>query len=389
MEELTSEQWLRIGHLRFEKCDFREAQVAFERAFELSKLESNPRSQGETIMGLVRTAGEALDKEMIAFCRYEIEKLLQEHPKEAPAVVWYGLAASAIFEGDWVLSEKYLRQYLTRLKKEKDRPDEYVQKGMARGLAMIANTYIQKGKLNRARMIADGILSRYESLKIRSINGVAYLILGTCYEINSEFSRALHYYQKAHESFLEEHNWYHHLYVLFAYAKVFRKQKKLNQASWYLDLIEKAARGPEFARLRREMNTERNLIDDEAVDLLIDGQNALLQSKDLGEVSLRKQYVLLDILRVLSESSEADDDTIKGVSKAEIIQKVWKEKYRPEAHDNKLYYNINRLRKLIEPNASKPKYLLNWKEGYRFAPGLKVQYVEGQNDFRIKNGEEK
>lgn len=65
-----------------------------------------------------------------------------------------------------------------------------------------------------------------------------------------------------------------------------------------------------------------------------------------------------------------------GLSKAEIIQRVWKEKYRPEAHDNKLYYNINRLRKLIEPDTKHPQYLLNWREGYRLAPGLRVR-LEG------------
>jgi DNA-binding winged helix-turn-helix (wHTH) protein len=59
------------------------------------------------------------------------------------------------------------------------------------------------------------------------------------------------------------------------------------------------------------------------------------------------------------------------------FSRVWKEKYRPEVHDNKLYYNINRLRKLIEPDMKHPKYLMNWREGYRLAPGLKVQFVGG------------
>ena len=59
------------------------------------------------------------------------------------------------------------------------------------------------------------------------------------------------------------------------------------------------------------------------------------------------------------------------------------------SHDNKLYYNINRLRKLIEPNFREPRYLLNWKEGYRLAPGLRVQLLsaaEKQDQGRRTEG---
>jgi DNA-binding winged helix-turn-helix (wHTH) protein len=73
------------------------------------------------------------------------------------------------------------------------------------------------------------------------------------------------------------------------------------------------------------------------------------------------------------------EDLERGLSKAEIIEHVWKEAYRPEAHDNKLYYNINRLRKLIEPDVRNPQYLLNWKEGYRLAPGLRVLLLTNGN----------
>jgi DNA-binding winged helix-turn-helix (wHTH) protein len=114
------------------------------------------------------------------------------------------------------------------------------------------------------------------------------------------------------------------------------------------------------------------------VDLLIDSRQCVIKTRDGGEISLGKQYVLLHILEVLSNAhSREGDDRERGLSKAEIIERVWSESYRPEAHDNKLYYNINRLRKLIEPDVRNPQYLLNWKEGYRLAPGLRIHFVGG------------
>jgi DNA-binding winged helix-turn-helix (wHTH) protein len=135
--------------------------------------------------------------------------------------------------------------------------------------------------------------------------------------------------------------------------------------------------------LLSEIQAERTRLEQDAVDLLIDSRRCLVQTRESGSIALGKQYVLLQILEALSHAhGRPGEDDERGLSKAEIIQRVWKESYRPEAHDNKLYYNINRLRKLIEPDVRKPQYLLNWKEGYRLAPGLKVHLVGQSSTFK-------
>jgi DNA-binding winged helix-turn-helix (wHTH) protein len=146
--------------------------------------------------------------------------------------------------------------------------------------------------------------------------------------------------------------------------------------------MDKAAEGPEFGLLRREIDKERTRLQDDAVDLLVDSRKCLLKTRESGKIPLGKQYVLIHILEALTNAHErAGDDMERGLSKAEIIERVWKERYRPEAHDNKLYYNINRLRKLIEPDVRNPQYLLNWKEGYRLAPGLRVQFIGSRSEM--------
>ncbi|MEK6706757.1 MAG: winged helix-turn-helix domain-containing protein [Bdellovibrionota bacterium] len=183
---------------------------------------------------------------------------------------------------------------------------------------------------------------------------------------------------------MAEHNWYYHLYVLWGYARICRLQRNYVQAYWYLDLLEKTTSGPGFGLLRRDILADRVKLEQDAVDLLIDSRQGIIKTRETKKISVRKQYVLLHILEVLSEAhSRQGDDMERGLSKAQIIEYVWKEKYQPEAHDNKLYYNINRLRKLIEPDVRKPQYLLNWKEGYRLAPGLKIQLVDGKHPWPV------
>jgi DNA-binding winged helix-turn-helix (wHTH) protein len=247
----------------------------------------------------------------------------------------------------------------------------------AKGWVMLATILWQRGRYRRCLHLCETILARYEARNLKAINGLTYLLIGNSLESQLDFEAALRWFQKAHASFLAEHNWYYHLYVLLAYARIYRQQKVYDQAKWYVELLEQATPGPEFGLLRREIALERSRLHQDAVDLLIDSSRAVVKTRESGEISFGKQYVLLDILKVLLEAHDREGkEEDRGVSKAEIIQAVWKQRYRPHAHDNKLYYNINRLRKLIEPDMRKPQYLLNWKEGYRLAPGLRVQAVQ-------------
>ena len=51
-------------------------------------------------------------------------------------------------------------------------------------------------------------------------------------------------------------------------------------------------------------------------------------------------------------------------SKEVLVKQVWKQEYNPAVHDNKIYVTIKRLRKLIEPEYDKPRYIFRAKNGY-------------------------
>ncbi len=51
-------------------------------------------------------------------------------------------------------------------------------------------------------------------------------------------------------------------------------------------------------------------------------------------------------------------------SKEYLVENVWKQPYDPSVHDNKIYVTIKRLRKMIEPDYEKPKYIFRAKNGY-------------------------
>lgn len=374
---------LMLAQLQAEKCELIEARAAYDLALDEAKRWGDLRATMEALSGLLRLAGEALDELEVRRLENELDSLMKQSPKQIPAMAWYCKGAIAYRQGsDILLAQRYFHRYLRLI--QQDPTSVSVSKlvsaeeAEARGWIMLAYVLWQRGCLRRTLWLAEELLRRFEGKKLRGIHGMLYLILGTVAERQKHYDVSLRWFQKAHVVFLSEHNWYYHLYVLYGYARLARLQQNYAQAYWHLDLIDKAANGPEFGLLRREIATERCRLEQDAVDLLIDSRQCVIKTRDGGEIALGKQYVLLHILEVLSHAHRREgDDRERGLSKAEIIERVWNESYRPEAHDNKLYYNINRLRKLIEPDVRNPQYLLNWKEGYRLAPGLRIHFVGG------------
>jgi DNA-binding winged helix-turn-helix (wHTH) protein len=382
----TLQNWLQLAQLRSEKCELKEARIAFQMALTQAKKAGELRAMMEALAGLLRLAAEALDEEAVEQWDTELDALMTAHPRQVPPLAWHCKGAVASYHKDNLLAQRFFHRYLKAVRKDPKNAcfsQALTQEELeAKGWMLLAITLGNRGRSRRAQWLAEQILTQYEEKNLRGINGITYLLLGSIAERNKQYDVSLKWFQKAHGSFLGEHNWYYHLYVLYGYARLSRHQQNYAQAYWYLDLMDKAACGPEFGLLRREISAERSRLADDAVDLLIDSRKGVIKTRS-SQIQVRKQYVLLDILEALSNAHGRDGaDTERGLSKAEIIERVWNESYRPEAHDNKLYYNINRLRKLIEPDIRKPQYLLNWKEGYRLAPGLRIQFIGGRSGIQ-------
>jgi DNA-binding winged helix-turn-helix (wHTH) protein len=380
-----------MAQLRAEKCELAEARASYVECLGEARRLRDLRGMMEAVAGLLRLAGEALDEDAISRYDGELDELIRLHPKKVPPMAWFCKGFVARAKGEPEIAQRFFHRYLRAVRKEVAEGSRAPcsshgdsQESIAKGWISLATTLWERGHYRRARWLAEEVLRRFGNL--RGVQGLCSLLLGNIAERRREYDEALRHFQDAHGAFLGEHNWYYHLYVLYGYARLRRYAQNYVQAYWYLDLLDKASQASEFGLLRREIVKERSKLQQDAVDLLIDSRQGFVKTRESGEISLGKQYVLLHILEELSEAhSRPGVDRDRGLSKAEIIERVWNETYRPEAHDNKLYYNINRLRKLIEPDVRKPQYLLNWKEGYRLAPGLRIQVIAGGGGERAGN----
>lgn len=101
-------------------------------------------------------------------------------------------------------------------------------------------------------------------------------------------------------------------------------------------------------------------------DLIFDEHSHSVTERKLGRIDFKNQFILLDLLRLFMRN--------QGVvySKEYLVENVWKQTYDPTVHDNKIYVTIKRLRKLIEPDYEKPKYIFRAKNGYYMNKGARV-----------------
>lgn len=359
------EQWVRIGHLSFEKCELDEARIAFAKAFALAKKGSVPKDLLTALTGLLRFAGESQEESKLKEWSRELDRFAERHGEDCDPLYWMCRGHIAHFRGEFKLSQKAFTRAYHAHRRAKASPDR--DRGLAITMILMMRIHMQLGHARRARYIGEVALRRFENAGIRGILGSLYYALGSLDERAEQLPLALEWYKKAHGAFLSEHNWFHHLYVLLGYARLARRERRIEEARWTLDLIEKACTTKEFAYLMKSVSEERALLGQTEIDLVVEEGKGLVTTRERTGIPIGKQYILIEILKELMRAHG------NGLTKAQLIERVWQEPYRPEAHDNKLYYNINRLRKLIEPDLRKPKYLMNWKEGYRLHPELKVR----------------
>lgn len=112
----------------------------------------------------------------------------------------------------------------------------------------------------------------------------------------------------------------------------------------------------------------------QSYDLLFDNENHFVIEKKLGKIDFKNQFILLDLLKLFLQNP--------GVvySKEYLVENVWKQPYDPAVHDNKIYVTIKRLRKLIEPDYEKPKYIFRAKNGYYMNKNARV-HVETEKEL--------
>ncbi|MES2962557.1 MAG: winged helix-turn-helix domain-containing protein [Bdellovibrionota bacterium] len=174
-----------------------------------------------------------------------------------------------------------------------------------------------------------------------------------------------------------------YLHTLCTLGTIYSLKGDVACARLYLDLADRSLKRDEFPRIARLVDEAMAQVRTKGagpVDLSFDTKTGILYEREKGEIRFEGQFILRDLLKVFLESPG------RIFTKDDLARLVWREDYRTEIHDNKIYVTIKRLRKLLESDETKSDYILRAKTGYFLNPKTRVA-IDEQMIPTVKDGE--
>ncbi|MBX3033788.1 MAG: winged helix-turn-helix domain-containing protein [Bdellovibrionaceae bacterium] len=184
-----------------------------------------------------------------------------------------------------------------------------------------------------------------------------------------KYDEAIDLCWKAYDHVKETKNIVYSVYLLGMLGTIYFDMGDKDMARMYMSLARKSCDPKNYVRLSRMINhyfDKLGGVGEQSFDLIFDEENHTVIERKLGRIEFKNQFILLDLLKLFVQNQGS------VYSKEYLVEHVWKQPYDPAIHDNKIYVTIKRLRKLIEPDYEKPKYIFRAKNGYYMNKAARV-----------------
>ena len=360
---IAADTLFELGKLNFEKGDIRTATQHLQAAAGAYLDRKDYALYLKAANLLLRSYAELENYESINLLKEKISDLVLKEGFELNSKTYYTLALCASYKGQFDTAFEYLQKALTIALAADNKED------ICYAINGTAIVYGATGRYNEALKEIYNLQIFFQVLDIPEIKISTHLINARILAELKKYDQAIEILWQAYDLVRSQKTLSMHIYLLFYLGKTYLAQGDKDMARMYLGLAQKAVDPDNFVRLSKEISAiSEELGDDEktAYDLVFELENHAVIEKKLGKVDFKNQFILLDLLRLFVQNQG------QVYSKEYLVQHVWKQDYDPAVHDNKIYVTIKRLRKLIEPDYDKPKYIFRAKNGYFMNKSAKV-----------------
>ena len=313
---------------------------------------------------LLRIYAEKEDQNNIQATKEKLQDTALRDGFEMSSYTYYTLGVCGAYKGQFDTSLEYFQKALTLALKKEDKKD------MCYAIAGLAITYSQTGKYQEALQELYNLKVFLEVLPLPELKISSQILNGVILRKMGRHEQALEVLWDCYEYLKMEKNHFFYLQLLYAIGVTYKEQGDIELAKIYLQLLKRSIDANSFVRLAKD--TEKRLIEigvsnQDEYDLIFDLVNNAVIEKKKGKVDFNNQFILLELLHLFMKYPG------ETFSKEAIVKKIWNQEYSPVIHDNKIYVTIKRLRKMIEPDYNKPKYIFRAKSGYFFNKASRVR----------------
>lgn len=359
----SSAKLFEVGKLHFERGDFTAAvpllkEVASS-AFAKRDFEEYLNAQNL----LLRMYSEQEEYEEINKTKEVLQDLVLKEGFELNAKTYYTLALCAAYKKQYETSLEYLQKSLSIALATDKKVD------MCYAICGLAITYNRLGRYTDALREIYNLQVFFQVIDIPDLKIAAQNINGQILRGLKKYDEALNLFWQVYETLKTSKSLMNYVSILYQLGLTYNDLGEKEKAKMYLELALKSI-DPEnmkyVYRQTKEALSQIGVEDKKDYDLIFDlDQNEVVEHK-IGKVDFKNQFILLDLLRLFVSNPG------QVYSKEALVEEIWHQPYDPTVHDNKIYVTIKRLRKMIEPDYEKPRYIFRSKNGYFLNKSVKV-----------------
>jgi tetratricopeptide (TPR) repeat protein len=354
---------MELGKLYYERCDFGVAIEKFRAASDGYFDERNFAQYLKCQNYLLRMYAEREDSESIRVAKERLQDLVLKEGFELNAKTYYTLGICASYKGQLDIALDYFQKSLAIALAADDKHD------ICYAINGLAITYYSLDRLSEALKEIYNLQVFFQVMELRDLKLSSQMLNGHILRKMKKYDQALEIFWECYDLLRAEKNMFIYLSLLYGMALTYKEAGEVDMARMYLKLAKKSSDPENLRYLSRHIDTqltELGVAPSDDYDLIFNPSTNSVTERKKGRVDFKNQFILLDMLRLFMKQP--------GVvySKEFLVKNVWKQEYNPAVHDNKIYVTIKRLRKLIEPDYDKPRYIFRAKNGYYLNKTTKI-----------------
>ncbi len=352
-----------IGKLYFDRGDFH---LAIPQLKEAASHYFSKRDFGEYLKCqnlLLRMYAEREDHDEINQTKEILQDLVLKEGFELNAKTYYTLALCAAYKSQSDTALEYLQKSLSISLASDNKMD------MCYAICGLAICYNNMGRPTDALREIYNLQVFFQVIELPELQLSAQIVNAKIFRSLKKYDEALVILWAAYEVLKSSKSLLYYINILYELGLTYLGLGDKSLAKTYLQLAIKSVDPINMKYVHKNLTELLNGIggsEEQDFDLIFDGENKTVIENKIGKVDFKNQFILLDLLKLFLLNPG------QIFSKEALVEEIWQQPYNPEVHDNKIYVTIKRLRKMIEPDFDKPKYIFRSKNGYFLNKTTKV-----------------
>lgn len=365
MDLLNLKSTFELGKLYYEKTDFQLAIPILRNALETYHRQSDFNNYFKCLNLLLHIYREQKDLKKIDETKATLENTALKNSLEISPGIHYTLGLCASYRGKHEASLTQFEKSLT-LALAKDRKED-----ICHALVGLSLAYMKLNRLEDSLNEINNLRIFFQVLNLPEIKLSSDLLHARLLCQMNKSEQAIDLLWNCLDDLKIHKDLYSYIQLLYILGVAHSQSQNQRKAHFYLSLTQKIVDPENLVDLHAAIKKALSSLSgtpNTPFDLIFEESLGLLTEKDKGEIDLKSQFILTDMLKLFLRQPG------KSYSKKDLVSQVWKQDYNPKVHDNKIYVTIKRLRQIIEPNYDKPRYILRTKNGYYLNQETKIHW---------------